>query len=186
MTNFKNRQVAFINRKRLEIKNVIKDSNDNMEALLVDVFRNEGSITEEGSSLEAQKLNDKLNLLEFLYQVLFAPYFTTLAGNITLNWTQEVGNLNAHTFTITFNHARFFAKLSFSNNHITGDVTNNIDNLEVKIDETEILNNFLGGIGNTCQLNFFIEFYTDSAFKNYLNKIKGTVNYTFTTSPPSV
>ena len=57
MNRFTDRNVQYPNRKKLTVVETIKNYNDEIEELIVDVERNEGNVTTEGTPLKADALN---------------------------------------------------------------------------------------------------------------------------------
>ena len=60
---FQNRQVQYPNRKRLIVKQINKDTSGNITSLIVDVERNEGTVSVEGTTLSAETLTAEINRL---------------------------------------------------------------------------------------------------------------------------
>lgn len=57
---FQNRQAEHLNRKRLIVRDINKDSSGNIVSLTVDVERAEGNVTVEGTALTAENLNAEI------------------------------------------------------------------------------------------------------------------------------
>lgn len=57
---FQNRQAEHLNRKKLIVCDVVKDTNGNILSLTVDVERAEGNVTVEGTALTADNLNAEI------------------------------------------------------------------------------------------------------------------------------
>lgn len=57
---FQNRQAEHLNRKKLIVKDIVKDSNGNIVSLTVDVERAEGNVTVAGTALTADNLNAEI------------------------------------------------------------------------------------------------------------------------------
>ncbi len=57
---FQNRQAEHLNRKKLIVQDVNKDSSGNIVSLTVDVERAEGNVTVEGTALTADNLNAEI------------------------------------------------------------------------------------------------------------------------------
>ena len=54
---FQNRQAEHLNRKKLTVRDITKDTNGDIVSLVVDVERAEGEVTVEGTPLTAESLN---------------------------------------------------------------------------------------------------------------------------------
>ncbi len=57
MNEFENRKAENINRKKLNVVEVIRDDGGEIIDLVVDVSRMEGMVTQEGTPLKAESLN---------------------------------------------------------------------------------------------------------------------------------
>ncbi len=57
---FQNRQAEHLNRKKLIVKDIIKDSSGNIVSMTVDVERAEGNVTVAGTALTADNLNAEI------------------------------------------------------------------------------------------------------------------------------
>lgn len=57
---FQNRQAEHLNRKKLIVKDIVKDSSGNIVSLTVDVERAEGNVTVAGTALTADNLNAEI------------------------------------------------------------------------------------------------------------------------------
>ena len=57
---FQNRQAEHLNRKKLIVRDISKDTNGNIVSLIVDVERAEGNVTVEGTALTADNLNAEI------------------------------------------------------------------------------------------------------------------------------
>lgn len=57
---FQNRQAEHLNRKKLIVKDIVKDSSGNIVSLTVDVERAEGNVTVPGTALTADNLNAEI------------------------------------------------------------------------------------------------------------------------------
>lgn len=57
---FQNRQAQYLNRKKLIVKDIVKDSSGNIVSLTVDVERAEGNVSVQGTPLTAENLNAEI------------------------------------------------------------------------------------------------------------------------------
>ncbi len=57
---FQNRQAEHLNRKKLIVRDIVKDSSGNIVSLTVDVERAEGRVSVEGTALNADTLNAEI------------------------------------------------------------------------------------------------------------------------------
>lgn len=57
---FQNRQAEHLNRKKLTVRDLVKDSSGNIISLTVDVERAEGKVSVEGTALNADTLNAEI------------------------------------------------------------------------------------------------------------------------------
>ncbi len=63
MNKFKNRDTQYPNRKELIIKNIVYEENGELSKLLVDVERQEGEVYQEGTPLNAENLNNMIQMM---------------------------------------------------------------------------------------------------------------------------
>ena len=178
MINFKDRKSTNINRRRLVVKSFTKDSNGDLLSLTVDVYREEGTVTEAGTKLNKTSLEAVFNnALEFLFKQHF-----TLQNNLTVSWTQEAGNLKFQTFKID-SPQKLYGKVYDPYNYISGTVNSNDTYLSATINETQTLNNKYGS--GSKEYEFYVEIYLDASFNQYLTRFKGIVNYFYSSTNPS-
>jgi hypothetical protein len=147
---------------------------------------------ENGNSLKASDLNavvnvtlssmDRIDDIEIQKAILFEQYFRSLAGDLTVRWSQIKGTLQTKYFTIPLVTTRFYAKSSVDHDRLAVTVTNNSNSITVSVKETTILNNTTGS--STSTYYFFIEFYLDEACNKYVSKLRGSVEYTNTSTNP--
>ena len=57
---FQNRQAEYLNRKKLIVRDTVKDSSGNISSLIVDVERAEGKVSVQGTPLDADTLNAEI------------------------------------------------------------------------------------------------------------------------------
>jgi len=183
MIEFKNRQSTNTNRRRLVVKSVTRNSNDELTELVVDVYRGDTNVVEAGTQLNATDLNKILNAINSSLNFLYQEYYTA-ENNLTVTWTQIEGELQSKTFKI-YTTQKFYAKVIVTGPYIElGFVDNSrSDYIEFEIKETQALNNTTGT--STRTFNFTVELYLDSNFTQYLTKLTGTVNYINTSTYPS-
>ncbi|QVK16930.1 hypothetical protein KHQ81_08455 [Mycoplasmatota bacterium] len=186
MADFKDRIAQYPNRRRLEVKNIEYGSDGNIQEMVVDLSRNgyEGTITEVGTPLKAQDLNAAFSHIEYLQEVLFKQYFIPV-GDLKVTWTQEIGTLQSKIFRINYldKDTKFYTKVSIPNQYLVGSVVYFTSSyVDVKIDETQSLNNTTGSSSRI--LPFYIEFYSDVARTKYVTKLMGRVFYINTSTNP--
>lgn len=181
MIEFKNRSSSNISRRLLKVRDRKLDENGNIEELLVDIERSEGSISEVGTKLNADNLNAIFKSTNEAIDFIFKGYLT-IENNLTVSWIQTVGSRQTKSFRIDMSR-RLYAKTSNINtNFLTVTPTNNLNNIQIKVDETTALNNTTGS--TTKIFNFYVDLYLESTFINRVSRIMGTVNYTNTSAAP--
>lgn len=182
MSYFVNRRSKNINRRRLEIQNVERNSSGELVEIVADVFRDEESVAEKGTALNAEELNaifeQMRNLIFFLYD---GDDLIQVDGSLKTTWTQEEGKFHVHTFRVNLKK-RLYAKAKVTSTYLVVSVTDYQNYVDIEVKETDKLNKTTGSITRT--IDYDIEFYTDSSMKNYLTKIQGTVNYINTSTNP--
>jgi len=178
MIKFKDRKSAYINRRRLVVQNTEKNLNGDITALTVDIYREEGTVTEAGTKLNNIELNFVFNnALEFLFKQHF-----TLQDNLTVSWTQEQGFFKTKTFRID-TPQMLYGKVADLNSYISGTVSSYANYMNVNISETLKLNNRMG-LGSE-EFVFYVELYSDASFSKYITRFKGIVNYFYSSTNPS-
>lgn len=181
MVKFKNRSSQYINRRKLIVLDEKKHNNGKLEELIVDVVRDEGTVSVQGTKLDANSLNAILEPIYNMFAYIFQSYLT--APNMNVSWVQETGILKSASYQIGMTK-RFYGKVVNSNsNYIKVTCTNNLSNIKVDVKETQNLNNSPGT--HTTTYTYNIEIYLDQAFTMYITKYEGNVTYTMTSSNPS-
>ena len=153
MTNFKDRVSQNINRKKLIVKDIKRDQSGEISELTVDVNREEGVVTEEGTKLTASSLEAILgNGLDFLFKQQFS-----LQNNLQASWAQVVGNLKETTFRID-TPQRVYGKLEASSPGGIGVVVSSYSNyINVLVLESSGLNTSTGY--GTKDFEFYVGIY---------------------------
>lgn len=186
MADFKDRIAQYPNRRRLEVINIEYGSDGNIQEMVVDLSRNgyEGTITEVGTPLKAQDLSATFSHIEYLQEVIFKQYFIPVE-DLRVDWIQVEGTLQTKTYRINYldEDTKFYTKVSIPNEYLVGSVVYfNSSYVDVKIDETQSLNNTTGTSARI--LPFYIEFYSDVARTKYVTKLMGKVFYFNTSTNP--
>jgi hypothetical protein len=182
MNGFKDRISSDINKRKLHVLGVDRDNNGELKELLVNMERAEGTVSQTGTRLNASDLNAILNSIYGVFDFIFKPYLT-LENNLTVSWVQVVGNPKNEYLNITTSQ-RFYGKIvNNSSTYISVTCSNYSSYIRVNIVETDVLNESTGS--STREFTFYVDLYADSGFTKYLTRVKGTVNYTNTSTNPS-
>lgn len=180
MIEFKDRKSTFLNRRRLDVIAVKRDNKGEITQIFADVVRNEGTITETGTALNAETLNQMFKHVDNALAYLFKKYIDV--GILNVSWVQNVGGeLKQHPFRITTTD-KFYVKFVTNHQFLSGEVIDKSDYIEVIVKETSVLNYTEGS--STKAYDFYIEVYLDSSYTTSIAKHKGTVNYTHTYTVP--
>lgn len=89
---FQNRQAEFLNRKKLNVLSIEKNSSGEITSLTVDIFRDEGKVINEGTALTAENLNSEI-------AAAVANVVSTMGPTA---WTQSVYDCSTKVATTEF------------------------------------------------------------------------------------
>lgn len=94
MSNFKNRNVEYPNRKRVTIQKIEYDNNGEIIELIADLEREEGKVNEEGTALNAESLNEVIqNMIDKEINTLTLTDEEKVKSDLaTLSISKEVTN----------------------------------------------------------------------------------------------
>ena len=166
-----NRVSQYGNRKKLTVVSEEYNENGSLKELIVDVERNDGTVTSEGTKLDALVLMDniKSSLLMELYGVDF--------DSNDMRFSLLLGQNSENIFHIGFNSHFYYLK-SDSDEYL--DIE-----LDARVNEYKCIFTVKTGVNVTHSFSkdYYIGFYNDSNYTNFVFQLKITVDFIKSTNP---
>ncbi len=173
---FKDRKSTYTGRKKINVIEQTAQANGT-STMLVNIARNDGTVTQEGTKLDANSMNEAV--LDLVYYELYGiefinfPYFINVIG-------EQEGNIN---FQIKFHGERLYPKVSspeysFYNSYSYNDSTKILNISLILFEEIE---------KSDYEYDFMFNFslYSDAGCNNYVTSINRYCHYTPSSTSPS-
>lgn len=171
MTEFKDRISTNLNRRRLDVVDVVTDNGGNITSIVADISRStsEGN-TVVGTALNASDLTD--TILSVINKQIFGVEVIS-SGGLNIEWMQDKGNMTTKRVQLNLTGPRLYAK-EYNDANFMCNADNSPAYIFFYLSDTQSLNT---SNGPQVKIQYSIELYSDSNCINYVTRLLGTVTY---------